>query len=111
MIWSSDRGGIDHWLPDDQCPRDRMTSFTLPLHRLAEILDELTDLAAAMADRVLRLAGRFVRHPFIVQLLVVGEVARCLFHLSLERFRLAFDFITIHVRLSSQTQFTDSKLG
>jgi len=53
------------------------------------------------AKCILRLSGRLVRDPFIVQVRIVGQIARRLFGFALECFGLAFDFISIHAALPS----------
>src|SRR5207302_1584562 len=74
----------------------------LPLDRLSDVFDRLTDLPAAMADGVLRPAGGFVCHAFVLERRIVGQPSDSLFQLALCRLGFAFHLIAVHVRLPPQ---------
>ena len=58
---------------------DRHRQATLLLDLIADVLDRLADLAPSLSEGLLHLTRRFVRHAFVVQLLVVvRSPAACL---------------------------------
>jgi hypothetical protein len=68
----------------------------LALDLPAYVFDRLAELAAALPESLLNFARCLILNAFVVQALVIGQIARRLLDLALELLGLAIDFVSIH---------------
>src|SRR5688572_30230462 len=73
----------------------REAAAPLALQVVADILDRLADLAAGAAESFLNITRGLVCHPFVVDALVVGQIAPRLLHLALDLLSLAVELVLI----------------
>src|SRR6478672_4497417 len=93
-------GRSGEYRPGPQCvrrPIHRLYSSrrTLFLDGLCDVLDRVSDLTSNAPEGVLGLPRGFIRDALVVQVGVVGQIARRLLDLPFKDFGFAFNFIAI----------------